>query len=104
VNKKVSDLWKVPTPDEDSISDPFTPEELALALHHLEPGKYPGLDSIFWYFILQAGLALKSCLYGFFTSCMHQLKIPRIWKTAPVVAIPNANKSLGDPKELLPVV
>jgi len=34
----VSDLWKVPTLEGDSISGPFTTEELANAVNHLEPG------------------------------------------------------------------
>jgi len=29
---------------------------------------------------------------------MHQLKIPRIWRRAPVIAIPKLEESLGDPK------
>jgi len=36
-NKEVSDLWKVPTPEGNSISGPFTPKELATGLNHLEP-------------------------------------------------------------------
>jgi len=30
VNKQLSDLWKIPTPEGHSISEPFRPEELAL--------------------------------------------------------------------------
>jgi len=47
VNKEGCDLWKVPTHDVDGISGPFTLWELANALKNLEPGKSPGLDSIF---------------------------------------------------------
>jgi len=36
VNKEVSDLWKVPKPEGDSISGPFTLEELIAALNHLQ--------------------------------------------------------------------
>jgi len=35
------------TPEGNSISGPFTPEELAVTLGHLKPGKSPGMDSIF---------------------------------------------------------
>ena len=55
VNKQLSDLWKIPTPEGHSISEPFRPEEFAAALRRLKPGKSPGLDSIFPEFILHAG-------------------------------------------------
>jgi len=38
VNKEVSDLRKVQTHDGGSISGPFTPEEVANTLNHLELG------------------------------------------------------------------
>jgi len=47
VNKELSDLWKIPTPEGHNISEPFRLEELAAALRRLKPGKSPGLDSIF---------------------------------------------------------
>jgi len=46
VNKELSDVWKLATPEGDSISEPFRPEELGAALRRLEPGKSPGLNSI----------------------------------------------------------
>jgi len=60
VNKELSDLWKIPTPEGHSISEPFRPEVFAAALRRLKPGKSPGLDSIFPEFILHAGSDLKS--------------------------------------------
>ena len=82
VNKQLSDLWKIPTPELHSTSEPFRPEEFAAALRRLKPGKYPGLDSIFKEFILHARSALKSSFYGFLNFCMRQLKIPKIWRRA----------------------
>ena len=67
-------------------------------LRHLKPGKPPGLDSIFSEFILHAVSALKSWFWDFLTSCMRQLKIPKIWRRALIVAIPNPEKPLRDPK------
>ena len=55
VNKQLSDLWKIPTREGHSISEPFRPEEFAAALRRLKPGKSPGLDSIFPKFILTPG-------------------------------------------------
>jgi len=78
VNKELSDLWKITTPEGQSMSEPFMPEELAAALRRLKPGKSPGLDSIFPEFILHAGSSLKFWFCDFLSSCMRQLKIPKI--------------------------
>ena len=77
VNKKLSDLWKVPTQKAKSISGPLRPEELAAALRRLKPPKSPSLDDVFPEFIFHVGLPLKSLFCGFLTSCLRQLKIPR---------------------------
>ena len=90
VNKELSDLWKI---EGQSISESFRPEELAAALRRLKPGNFLGLDSIF----PDAGSALKSWFCDFLTSCKRQLKIPKIWKRTLIVAIPKAEKPLGDP-------
>ena len=42
INKVLSDLWKIPTPEGHSISDPFRTEELAAAPRHLKPGEFCG--------------------------------------------------------------
>jgi len=102
VNKQLSDLWKIPTPEDHSISEPFRPEEFAAALRRLKPGKSPGLESIFPEFILHAGSALKSWLCDFLSSCMRQLKIPKIWRRAVVVAIPKPEKPLGTQRATVP--
>ena len=47
-----------------------------------------------------AGAALKSLLCGFLSSCLHQLKIPKIWRRALVVAIPKPEE---DPKSYRPI-
>jgi len=46
---------------------------------------------------------LKSWFCDFLTSCMRQLKISKIWRRALVVAIPQPEKSLGDPKSYRPI-
>jgi len=38
VNKELSDLWKISTPEGHSISEPFTPEEFAAALRRKVSG------------------------------------------------------------------
>ena len=92
ISKQLSDLWKVPIPEGNRIPGPFTSKELANALKHQEQGKSPGLDSIFPEFILHAGSNLESWFCDFLTSCMRQLKIPRIWRRALIVAFPKPEK------------
>ena len=58
--QKVSDLWRITTPDAVKISDNFSHREYAAALQHLKPGKALGPDSICSELILHAGAALKS--------------------------------------------
>ena len=41
---------------------------------------------------------MKSWLRGFLSSCLRQLKIPKVWRRALVVAIPKSKKPVGDPK------
>jgi len=104
INKQLSNLWKMPTPEGHSISESFRPEEFAAALRRLKPGKYLGLDSIILEFILHAESALKSWFCDFLNSCMRQLKSPKIWRRALVVAIPKQpEKPLGDAKSYRPI-
>ena len=103
VFEKVSDLWRTTTPDAVNISDDFSQREFAAALQHLKLGKAPGPDSICPELILHAGAALKSWLSDFLTSCLHRLKIPKIWRRALVVAIPKPAKPMGDPKSYRPI-
>ena len=71
----------------------FSPREFAAALHHLKLGKAPGPDSICPELLIHAGLGLKFWLRGFLSSCLRQLKIPKVWRRALVVAIPKPSKS-----------
>ena len=98
VSQEVSDLWRATTPDAVNISDNFSQREFAAAFQHLKPGKAPGLDSIFPELMLHAGVALKSWLRDFLSSCLRRLKIPKIWRRTFVVAIPKPAKPVGDPK------
>jgi len=63
VNKQLSALWTIPTPEGHSIYEPFRLEEFAAALRRLKPGKSPVLDSIFPEFILHAFAtsSLRAC-------------------------------------------
>ena len=95
VSQEVSDLWRATTPDAVNICDNFSQREFTAALQHLKSGKAPGPDSICSKLILHAVAALKSWLHDFLSSCLPQLKIPKIWKRALVVAIPKPTKPVG---------
>ena len=41
---------------------------------------------------------MNSWLHDFLSSCLHRLKILKIWRRALVVAIPKPTKPVGDPK------
>ena len=103
VSQEVPDLWRATTPDPVNISGIFSQREFTAALQHLKPCKAPGPDSIFPEFILHAGATLKSWLRDFLSSCLRQLKIPKIWREALVVAIPKPTKPVGDPKSYRPI-
>ena len=104
VYQEVSDLWRAITPDAVNISDDFSQREFAAALQHLKPGKASGPDSICSELILHTGAALKSWLRDLIlSSCLRQLKIPKIWRRALVVAIPKPAKPVGDPKSYRPI-
>ena len=103
VSQKVSDVWRATTPDAVNISDSFSQRKFTAALQYLKPGKAPGPDSICPELILHAGAALKSWLRDFLSSCLCQLKIPKIWRRALVVAIPKPGKPVGDPNSYRPI-
>ena len=101
VSQEVSDLWRASTTSAVNVCGSFTPSEFAAALKHLKTGKTP--DSICPELLLHAGAALKSWLFGFLSSCLHYLKIPKIWRRALVVAIPKPMKPVEDPTSYRPI-
>ena len=103
VSQEVPDLCRASTTSAVNVCGSFTPSEFAAALKHLKPGKAPGPDSICPELLLHAGAALKSWLCGFLSSCLHHLKIPKIWRRALVVAFPKPMKPIKDPKSYRPI-
>ena len=103
VLQEVSDLWRADPLHPANVSGSFSHREFAAALQHLKPGKAPGPDSICPELIIHAGASLKSWLRGFLSSCLHHLKIPKIWRRALVVAIPKPSKPVEDPKSYRPI-
>ena len=95
--QELSKLWRATAPDAVNVSGGFSSREFA-ALHHLKSGKAPGPDSICPELLIHAGPGLKFWIRGFLSSCLHQLKIPKVWRRALVVAIPKPLKPVEDPQ------
>ena len=100
----MSDLRRATPTSPVNISESFTSQECAAAHKHLKPGKAPGPDSIFPELIIDAGDALKSWLCGFLSSCLHHLKISKVWRRALVVVIPKLKKPVEDLKSYHPIL
>jgi len=83
------------------FSDPFRPEEITAALKRLKPRKSPRFHLPGVHTPRRVGSQIL--FWDFLTSCMRQLKIPKIWKRALIVAIPKPEKPLGDPKTYHPI-
>ena len=98
VSQAVSNLWKATTPDQVNISKNFSQREFTAALQHLELGKAPGPDGAGPGAPSGPGAALKYWLRDFLSFCLRQLKIPKIWRRALVVAIPKPMNPVGYPK------
>ena len=98
VLQEVSDLCRADPIHPANVSGSFSHREFAAALQHLKPGEAPGPDSICPELIIHAGVGLKSWLRGFLSSCLHHLKIPKIWRRALVVAVPKPSKPVEDPR------
>ena len=99
----LSDFWRATAPDAVNISGAFSPREFAAAFHHLKPGKASGPDFICPERLIHAGPGLKFWVRGFLSSCLRQLKIPKVWKRALVVAIPKPSKPIEEPQSYRPV-
>ena len=93
---------EVPTSAHKGISGDFSPEEFSRSLKMLKTGKAPGPDSICLELIAHADTALKFWLNNFLSFCMRQLKIPKLWRKALVVAIPKPMKPPGEAKSYGP--
>ena len=95
---ELSDLWRATAPDSVYISEDFSPREFAATLHHFKPGKALDPDFICPEFSIYAGPGLKFWLHGYLFSCLRQLKIPKVWRRALVVAIPKPPKLVENPQ------
>ena len=103
ISQEVSDHWRALIPSPVNLTGDFSSREFTAALQHVKPGKALRPDSICPELKIHAGIALKSWLHGFLSSCLRQLKIPKAWRRALVVAIPQPKKPVEDPKSYCPI-
>ena len=97
------ELCRVLTTSSKYISRYFSPKDFASALQLLKSRKAPGPNSICPELIFYAVAALKSWSHKLPFFCMPQLKLPKIWRRALVVAISKPNKLSLDPKSYTPI-
>ena len=88
VMQELSDLSRATALDTVNISGDFSPREFVAAFHHLKPDKAPSPNSICPKLLIHARPGLKFWLRGFLSSYLRQLKIPKVWRRALVVAVP----------------
>ena len=79
-----------------NLSSDFTVEELEAAIKKLKSGKAPGRDNIHPEFVIHQSAKTTAWLCSFFTSCLRRSKLPKTWRRATVVALPNPNKHAQD--------
>ena len=102
VKQEISALWQAPGVD-GFLSSPFTIQELMLAIRQLKSGKAQGPDTIPPEFLIHCGPRCLEWLMGFYSNCLSNLTIRKIWRKATVIAIPKPNKPTDDPKNYRPI-
>ena len=99
VVKKISQLRRIPTPPDKCIFRDFFTKifPMLFSYQSLEM-----LRALTLYAQSQYSMPASS-LNKFLSSCMRQIKLPKTWRRALVVAIPKPNKRLGDPNSYRPI-
>ncbi len=85
------------------LSIPFTQEELVLALSQLKSGKAQGPDNIPPEFLLQCGPRCQKWLTEFYSCCISNQTIPKIWRKSTIISLLKPNKPIEDPKSYRPI-
>lgn len=85
------------------ISQPFKMDELKEGINQLKSNKAAGLDELRTEQIKYFGTETMKWLLKFYNNCIAQLKIPKIWKKAHVVALLKPGKEPDNPKNFRPI-
>ncbi|KAI5734515.1 hypothetical protein M8J77_007414 [Diaphorina citri] len=89
--------------ENDFMSEPFTMNELKEGINQLKTNKAAGLDEIRTEQIKYFGIETTKWLLRFYNNCISELKIPKIWRKAHVVALLKPGKDSDSPKNFRPV-
>ncbi len=74
-----------------------------MALSELKSGKAQGPDNIPPDFLLQCGPRCQKWLTEFYSCCIINQTIPKIWREATIISLPKPNKPRDDPKSYRPI-
>ena len=74
-----------------------------LAVRQLKSGKAQGPDNIPPEFLIHCGPRCLEWLRGFYSNCLSNMTVPKIWRKATIIAIPKPNKPTDDPKNYRPI-
>ena len=88
-------LWNASSAD-GFLSAPFSIKELSFAIKQINTGKVQGLDNIPPEFLRYCGPKSFAWLSKFFSACLKQQSIPKIWQKAFGVAFSKPHKSPDD--------
>ena len=102
VNAEIKQLLQT-SPPSSHMSQPFTIDDITIAIKTLKNGKAPGNDNIHTEFLKNMAPEAVHWLQCFLSSCMASSTIPSRWKTAKVIAILKPKKPANDPKSYRPI-
>ena len=84
-------------PETSNLSQAFTTDEIINALKATKAGKAAGPDGIFPDMLKDIGPAAVRWLQAFYDDVMTTAKIPKIWRSANVIAIRKPGKPIDEP-------
>ena len=91
-------------PETSNLSQAFTTDEIINALKASKAGKAAGPDGIFSDMLLKnIGPAAVRWLQDFYDDVMTTAKIPKIWRSANVIAIRKPGKPIDEPTSYRPI-
>ena len=85
------------------LSGPFSSAELSIATSQLKCGKAHGPDNIPPEFLKHCSPKSLVWLRDFYSTCLTDLALPKIWRKSTVVALLKPYKPADDPKSYRPI-
>ncbi|KMQ91441.1 rna-directed dna polymerase from mobile element jockey-like protein [Lasius niger] len=99
--------WEPPTRKDEQedgfLNTPFTISELEIVIKSIKPNRAAGIDDLRAEQIKQFSPHTLKWILQMMNTCIEELKIPKLWRQARVVALLKPGKELTDPKSYRPV-